>query len=107
MPAVLITLRQRAEGWIGIESLPVAPGYVLPQHVVDFGLIAATAASRLEPGDNVGIEPDRHRLFDWTEKGAAPRQPPIRSRRLANITRIDCFIRQCRQACELPFSPQD
>ena len=87
------------KGWIGIQSLAVASGYILPQHIIDFGLIATAAASRLEPGNNVGVEPDRHRLFDWTEKGAAPRKPPIRSRCLGNVTRIDCFVRQCRQTC--------
>src|SRR5262245_51311973 len=76
------------------------PFHVLPQGVIDPGLIALSAASAtLEPGNDVGVDSERELLLHWPEEQAALRPGPIDD--LGDIARIDLSIRQRRKRRKL------
>src|SRR5687768_14437342 len=74
--------------------------HIVAQHLVHRRLVLRRGL--LEPGDHVGIEPDRHRLLDGAVEAADLGLAPVRD--LGNIAGVDRRIRhllECRQLLPL------
>jgi len=73
---------------------------IFTQGAIDARLIAfAVRRMALEPGDHVGVGPQRELLLDGPKKHAAPRTAPTADFR--HVPRIDLVVWQCGQRINL------
>lgn len=76
-------------------------GNVLTKNAVDLSLVATPLGAFLEPGEEVGVQPDGDSLLQRTIELPAARINPVFGQSLGDIGGVDILVSKLRQSRKL------